>query len=281
MLVIVATPEIKLWLQKNLSKYLVNNFSKTIEREYKESRSNGENFVIKIYTNNTLTIEGSLRQRIYKQLLNIALNETEIGCDEVGIGDFFGPAVYVAAKLDQDTMEKLATTYVNIRDSKKFSDFEILEAYEIIKDIVKYEAQIVFDYQFSDLNSVEQKVVYHFKNINNSNEKVIIDLFTTVNAFNKYVKKFNIVTPNNLILETKADSKFLSVAVASIIARALFLQEMDKLELKYNFTFPKGSSNKNMDNIIDDFIKKNSIDELKKIAKTSFSTYQRAEDRWK
>lgn len=281
MFVIVATPEIKLWLKQNLSKYLANNFSKTIEHEYKESRVNGENFVIKIYTNNTLTIEGSLKERIYKQLLTIALNETEIGCDEVGIGDFFGPAVYVAAKLDQETMLKLSTTCVNIRDSKKFSDFEILQAYDIIKDIVKYEAQVVYDYQFDNLNSVEQKVVYHFKNIGDTSEKVIIDLFTTVNAFNKYVTKFNIIAPKHLILETKADSKFLSVAVASIIARALFLKEMDNLELKYNFTFPKGSSNKNMDNIIDDFIKKNSIDELKKIAKTSFSTYQRAEDRWK
>ena len=70
------------------------------------------------------------------------------------------------------------------------------------------------------------------------------------------------------MLEHKADSKFICVALASILARGIYLSEIKKLEKKYRIKLPLGN---NFDKIyIYDFIKKYGEDELKKIAKTSF-----------
>lgn len=282
MYVIVATPSIKLWMKNNLSRFIVSPSSKHILQQYYSKTDTGEDFLIKLYASNTLTIEGSLKKRVYTSLINNSINKPEIGCDEVGVGDFFGPVVYAAVRLDNDSINKVANLFVSIKDSKKFNDAEIMLIYAKIKDVIDYNVKVIYDKDIiNNMNSVEQKVYYHLTNINSSDELVIIDLFTTLNAFYKYQRQFNLELPKDLILETKADSKFLSVALASIIARAVFLIEMGKLNEKYHFEFPKGSSDKNLDKIIDNFIEKNSIEELKLIAKTSFSTYKRAEERWK
>lgn len=282
MYVIVATQSMKKWMDINLSKFLIPATSKLIDRQYYCKTVEGDDFSLKLFHSNTVVIDGSLKKRLYSSLISNAIDIDEIGCDEVGVGDFFGPVVYVAVELNSENINKLSKLYINIKDSKKLTDPEIMLTYGQIKDIIKHNVQVVYDKDIqNNLNSIEQKMFYHFENIKNEDKKIIIDLFTTINAFTKYQKSLNLPNINNLVLETKADSKFISVALASIIARAIFLMEMDKMSNHYNFEFPKGSSNKEMDNIIDEFIRRNSVDELKKIAKTSFSTFKRAEDRWK
>ena len=62
----------------------------------------------------------------------------------------------------------------------------------------------------------------------------------------------------------------IAVAIASVIARAIFLIEFKSMCDKYNFDFPKGSSI-----VIDsarDFVSKFGIDELRNVAKISFQT---------
>ena len=63
------------------------------------------------------------------------------------------------------------------------------------------------------------------------------------------------------------------MAAASIVARAIFVSEWEKMEGVYGFRFPKGSSN-----VIDSgklFVKNVGVSALNEVAKVSFITTQK------
>lgn len=270
---LLATPEMKKWMGQNLAKFAVNPSSKSITDQYQAKTSKGEHFIIKVYTTNTVTIQGNIEERIYETLFKQVNETNHYGCDEVGVGDFLGPTVYVACKLTTDSINKLAKLGLSIRDSKKLKDDEIKDIYAKTKEVVDYEAQIVYDRDIDGLNSIAQKVNYHFENVIDAfDETVIIDLFTTENSFYKYSQELDIEWPEKLILETKADGTYMSVALASIIARAIFLEEMAKLEAKYDFKLPLGAGALPKA-AASEFVKRYSKEELSTFCKTSFKTF--------
>ncbi len=273
MITIIATEKIKKWLDCNLKQFTVENKNKSITNCYEKTTSKGERFKITIYSTGTLTIEGNIKERIYQKLISISGEENYVGCDEVGVGDFLGPTVYVAVKLDQEAIAKLATTNYPIRDSKKLSDAEIISIFENTRNFIEYNQQIVYDAEIDGLNSIAQKVNYHFENIfDYEEETIVIDLFTTEKSFYRYSQELDITWPQNIILETKADNKFYSVALASIYARAIFLSQMAELEKKYDFELPLGAGAKPKA-AASKFIDKYSKEELATFCKTSFKTF--------
>ena len=72
----------------------------------------------------------------------------------------------------------------------------------------------------------------------------------------------------------KAEDKNLSVACASVISRYVFLTEMDKLNKKYNITFPKGAGIK-VDEVGKELVKKYGKDILNEISKVSFKNTEK------
>ncbi len=274
MLTIVATKTMQNWLETNLSKYAVNTNNKNITKQYQTTTSKGEKFIIKLYTSGTLTIEGNISERIYTSLIQNCGEENYVGCDEVGVGDFLGPTVYVSVKIDQNAIEAISKTAYPIRDSKKLSDDQIKEIYQTLVHDVEHHSQIVYDSQLEPgLNSIAQKVNYHFENVfDYEQEIVVVDLFTTENAFYKYSSELHCEWPTNLILETKADGKYLSVALASIFARAIFLGEMAKLEAKYGMRLQLGAGAPAKE-CGQQVIRQHSKAELATFAKTTFKTF--------
>lgn len=269
---ITITSTMLKWLDENMNKYsnLVSN--PNLIRHFEGITTTNKSFDIKVYKTNLATISGPFKDRIYKQLLLNCLEENTIGMDEVGVGDFFGPVVYVSTTLTRDSINLLSELYLPIKDSKKLSDYEIKLVYNKIKDIVDYKVQITYDRDIdSNLNSVAQKCFYHNRNVSNLEFSCIIDLFTTEKAFFKYTKELNLNWPSSLILETKADSKYLSVAISSIIARAIFINEMNQLNKKYQMNFPYGANN--VINTANIFVSRYSKDELKQFCKFSFKTF--------
>lgn len=270
MIIFIAKDEIKSFLYNELAPYQIAPSSEYIQTEYKHRLFN-----IKVYKSQTITVSGSKEKEIYNKFIEVLDEDNYIGMDEVGVGDFFGPTVYVAVRLTRDDIDKFRNLYVNIKDSKKLKDEEIVHIYNKIKSFIKYEKQIVFDKDIdSSYNSIMQKMYYHYQNYlalkDKSDRKVIIDLFTTENNFHKVAKNMEVEYSNNLKLETKADSKYVSVALASIIARYHFISEMDKLNEKYCFEFPYGANVK-LEAI--EFIKMYSKAEMAKFCKTTFKTF--------
>ena len=272
MYTLLATPNMIKWLDKNMKQFEEFNPNKYVTKCYIGKTKEGGTFNINLFTTNTITISGSLKKRIYEQLFKQCGEENFIGCDEVGVGDFFGPVVYVSVSFDKDIIELLSKLNLQIRDSKKLDDQEIIDIYKQVVDIVPFSSQICFDSQIDDnLNSIGQKVYFHHQNVLNQKKRIIIDLFTTENSFYKYSKELNITWPNDIILKTKADSIYMTVALASIIARALFLIEMDKLNKKYQIIFPLGAGN--VLPTARKFVDLYSKEELATFCKTSFKTF--------
>lgn len=274
MLTIVATAKMQDWLEVNLANFAVPSTNKHVIKQYQANTKKQERFTIKIYTTGTLTIEGNISQRIYKALINNCGENNFVGCDEVGVGDFLGPTVYVSVKIDQHAIDTIAKRNFPIRDSKKLNDDQIMEIYQNLVHDVEHHQQIVFDADLEPgLNSIAQKVNYHFENVfDYESQTVVIDLFTTQKAFYNYSKDLECQWPKDLVLETKADGKYLSVALASIFARAIFLEQMAKLEKHYNMKLPLGAGAQ-VKIAAQNFINHYSKEELAKFAKTTFKTF--------
>ena len=207
------------------------------------------------------------------------LNTTSIGSDEVGTGDYFGPIVVTAAyvkKEDIDFLKKLGCD-----DSKKLTDEKIIKiAPEIIKKI-KYKSIILnneeYNKNYSKENNMNKiKAILHnkvldslLKEIDEKLDYIIIDEFAKENRYYGYLEGIpNIV--KNITFITKAESKNLAVAVASIVSRYIFIKEFDKLSDTYHLPLPKGSG-PNVDKIGTELVEKYGKEVLDKTAKKNFS----------
>ena len=206
------------------------------------------------------------------------MDVTSVGSDEVGTGDYFGPIVVTSAyvrKEDVPFLKKLGCT-----DSKRITDDKIKKmAPEIIKKI-KYKSIILKNEEYNEKYSKENnmnkiKAIMHNKVLSlilNEVEKpeyVIVDEFARENRYYSYLNEIpNVVKGITFI--TKAESKNLAVAAASIISRYIFLKEFDQLCDTYHLPFPKGSGAL-VDEIGQEAVEKYGKDILNKVAKKNFS----------
>lgn len=200
-----------------------------------------------------------------------------IGSDEVGTGDYFGPIVVTAAYVNKENISFLEE--IGVKDSKKITDEKILEiAPQIVKKI-DYESIILNNKDYnknysSDINMnkikaiLHNKVLINMKNKNLNYEYIIVDEFAKPFTYFNYLKDVpNIV--RNITFITKAESKTLSVACASIISRYIFLKEIEKLSKKFEIEIPKGAGTK-VDEVGITLVEKYGFDILKDVAKYNF-----------
>lgn len=289
--------------QKKIIEEKYQNFKVETKQLYLEFKALFNNTTISIYSNSKNTsfkllingkeetkIADDMRFNFYKKTKKESIlpssytnYEDQIGSDEVGFGDFFGPIVVASAYFktsDKDFLEQLG-----IKDSKKLTDSKILEiAPRIIKKI-KYSLLIVDPQKLTSLfengyNLNKIKSILHNtvllnleKKIKNKNLSVYIDQFTEPNIFYSYISN-EPEQIKNVIFKTKGESYFPSVAIASCIARYSFLTKMNELNKKYNLEFPFGASSK-VDQFAKDFVQKYGINELKKIVKTNFKNFKK------
>lgn len=180
-------------------------------------------------------------------IITTDLNES-IGSDEVGTGDYFGPVVVCSAYLNNEIASKIDLSLV--RDSKVLTDKMILTMAPDIMKYVPHELYILDNVKYNEiqpennLNMIKAKMHNHvlvnlIKKVNKT-PKVIVDQFCPPDLYFKYLKGVSNVY-QDITFETKAESKYLVVAIASIIARYTFLLEMDKLSLQVSTPLLKGA----------------------------------------
>jgi len=220
----------------------------------------------------------------YQSMFQPSINEHS-GSDEVGTGDYFGPVVVVACYVNQELLSKIDSKF--IQDSKQLDDptirkiapklIEVLPHSALIVDNVKYN-QIHQQYNLNAIKALLHNQAYRHleKKIKQLPKLNVVDQFTPENLYYNYLKNEKDVI-RTLHFETKAESKYLAVACASIIARYTFLLVWDKMEEKYGFTFPKGSGEL-VDHAIVRFVKEFGKDKLNLVAKTHFKNTQKSEN---
>ena len=100
-------------------------------------------------------------------------------------------------------------------------------------------------------------------------DHIIIDGFTTTQKYFEYLSGQSEIIRNKVILEEQSESRYVSVAVASIIARYHFIQHMNTLSKEVGFELPKVAGAK-IEKAIEKILREKSEKYLETIAKTNF-----------
>lgn len=217
-------------------------------------------------------------------------NKNIIGSDETGVGDYLTPLVAAAVFVPINNVRKLEA--LGITDSKKLTDSKITELYNEMKTMIKSSVRKMSQRQYNFLNKKynanELKMRLHLECIASVESRVdnidlvIIDQFSTAPSLDKYRKR--IIEEENKDSEkewldiqaetkyvTKGEMEHVSVAAASIVARAYFIHLMEEQNKKWDIKFPLGT-NKEVVAFAQRFVAKNGKDSLYDVAKLSFKT---------
>jgi len=228
---------------KLLKKGFIQDKPKTA---YEELRLHKEDITLILYTSGKLLVQGPLEavDKITKQLQKIGIGfkmkeqqfrqETGwiIGSDESLKGDTFGGIVVAAVKADNTIREKLQE--LGVADSKTLEDKEILPMAEKIKHIAGCEIRSILPEEYNGYNA-------HQGNVTSLLNKLHTECAKDLGAGKHIVDKYPGCAAGD-IQEEKAESKYVEVAAASVLARAAALQQLDYVSVMAGFPVPKGST---------------------------------------
>ena len=227
--------------------------------------------------------EVTLLEKTPEEKLHIVDFGEQIGSDEVGVGDFYLPMIVVAAYMNSHQYQRLKE--LGVVDSKKMSDKKIRELGPILVKEFEYSKLTLPNSKYNEmilkgknLNSLKAKM--HNRALSNMHNKYIdviaiyVDQFVSEERYYSYLDKDDEPILKGISFKTKGESRFPSVALASVIARYYFLLEKDKLEAKYGLEFPFGAGKK-----ADEFKKillgKVGQEEFDNLVKKNFKNYLR------
>jgi ribonuclease HIII len=175
-----------------------------------------------------------------------------IGSDEVGTGDYFGPVVVAAAYVAKDQTD--AITAMGVKDSKLLTDEAIRRLAPSLMSMIPHQTVILSnpmynDWQRSGMPQTKIKALLHNEAIGKllkqlspvEPEAIIIDQFIERDLYFRYLENETNIVRDRVYCYPKAETVHVAVAVASIIARCVFLQEMERLSKEAGMTLPKGA----------------------------------------
>ncbi len=218
------------------------------------------------------------KEKKEKDEKKVFINESSVGSDEVGTGDYFGPLVVTAAYVSKENITFMQD--LGVRDSKKLTDDKIKEIAPKLIQRIPHTTIVLSNeeyntYHTTDFNMNKVKAILHNKcllsvikkdGVNYS--KIVVDQFEPPKAYYAHISKAP-EQVTNITFMTKAEDQCMSVAAASIISRYTFLKEMKKLSDRFNIVMPLGAGTL-VDEVGATLVKKYGQDILKQIAKLSF-----------
>ena len=283
---------ITLKLKSIQEEQLFKTFSEfqTTPPQYAKWQLKPENCVITCYTSGKTVFQGkdanvyaAAFMQVQDEIPNAATKNQypQAGSDEVGTGDYFGPVCVCASYVTQDNVDFLIK--LGVRDSKQMSDADMLKIGPLLMERIPHSLLIVPPQKYNrvhesnNLNAIKAKL--HNQAYINLAKKIelpsfkIIDQFTPETSYYRYLKNEPQII-RDIHFETKAEDKYLSVAVGSIISRYGFLKTWEEMEKKYNMTLPKGSGDK-VDIVAQAFVERYGLERLGEIAKLHFKNTEK------
>ena len=209
-------------------------------------------------------------------------NSYQIGTDEVGVGDFFGPLVVAATYVTPENLNLIEK--LGIKDSKKLTDTKILEIGPIMEKYFLHEVCLCSPKKLVDLKNNGWNMHKIMANLHNTAQnnllskikvnpstKIYIDEFSNENLYFKYL----VTNKPNLPIhfETKGESLYPSVACSSVLARYHFLKIWEKMNEYFKTEIPKGAGEE-VDKTVQKLLRKYSLKDLKPYMKTFFRNYK-------
>ncbi len=234
-----------------------NKIKKLLEKEFKEipttsqyetQRLKNEDVLIILYKSGKAVVQG---KKIYAEFIANFIggkkkeNDTTgkkdttgtvIGSDESLKGDTFGGIVVASIKADDEKREKLKD--IGVKDSKEITDTVIIELAEKVKEILGKDNYCVYEKMPEAYNQHVGSTTTLLNSMHTTAIKTLGDADLII--VDQYPgTRINL---KNAKTETKAESKYIEVAAASILARERSLDQLDRLSEKAGFRLPKGST---------------------------------------
>jgi ribonuclease HIII len=202
-----------------------------------------------------------------------------VGVDESGKGDFFGPLVVAAFLADECKADDLRA--LGVRDGKLIADKKTLQIDEQLRADFPYEILVV---EPSDYNRRYALIKNLNKLLAEGHAEVIDRLLSREQADLVVSDKFGKPELVEEALAARRQSvpfkqivrgeRIIQVAAASILARAAFIREMEKLSDQYGISIPKGAAAQ-VDEAGRKIVRKHGIESLPNLAKIHFKNYRR------
>ena len=248
---------------------------------------------VSIYTSGKVLLQGEGAEKYasffgYQFVEEISgQNFPLIGTDEVGNGSYFGGLAVVASFVTPDQHAFLRK--LGVGDSKTLTDLKIRQIAPILKEKIQHQALLLSPSKYNEVigdryNAVSVKVALHNQAIylllqkGVQPEKIVIDAFTSAKNYDKYLAQEANRFSNPISLEEKAEGKYLAVAVSSIIARDLFLENLENLGRELGYQLPSGAGTAS-DNVASQILQAYGMQGLNFCAKLHFKNTEKAKKR--
>ena len=248
---------------------------------------------VSIYTSGKVLLQGEGAEKYARffgyQVVeeNRGQNLPLIGTDEVGNGSYFGGLAVVASFVTPDQHDFLRK--LGVGDSKTLTDQKIRQIAPILKEKIQHQALLLSPSKYNEVigdryNAVSVKVALHNQAIylllqkGIQPEKIVIDAFTSAKNYDKYLAQEANRFSNPISLEEKAEGKYLAVAVSSIIARDLFLENLENLGRELGYQLPSGAGTAS-DKVASQILQAYGMQGLNFCAKLHFKNTEKAKKR--
>ncbi|ACA41538.1 ribonuclease HIII [Lysinibacillus sphaericus] len=178
-----------------------------------------------------------------------------LGSDETGTGDYFGPMTVAAVYVPSSKIELI--NELGVKDSKMLSDDYMRKIAPDLRAACVHSVLILRNEKYNSLQAKgysqgKMKAMMHNKALHNTLAKmapetpeyILIDQFAERGVYYNYLKNEREIVQESVYFSTKAEQLHVAVATASILARAAFLKEMDRLSDIAGLELMKGASNK-------------------------------------
>jgi len=233
----------------------------------------GDNVKIVFYPTGTLLLQGKgdLEEVAKNLVSNLPLESNYIGTDEAGKGDLFGPLVVCGFALTKDTVEKVLA--LGVRDSKAVT-LDSLEkiALELVK-LKKHKCLVIrpesYNRLYREFQNLNKILSFAHANVidalyaEHTLKKAVVDKFMKGSYIDCFVNA-NV----EVVEETKAE-RYPAVAAASIIARYLYLKNLEELSKFVGVKLVPGSGNE-AKRLLQELKVKFETSVLRKVAKLHF-----------
>ena len=248
---------------------------------------------VSIYTSGKVLLQGEGAEKYARFFGYQVVEETRgqnlplIGTDEVGNGSYFGGLAVVASFVTPDQHAFLRK--LGVGDSKTLTDLKIRQIAPILKEKIQHQALLLSPSKYNEVigdryNAVSVKVALHNQAIylllkkGLQPEKIVIDAFTSAKNYDKYLAQEANRFSNPISLEEKAEGKYLAVAVSSIIARDLFLENLENLGRELGYQLPSGAGTAS-DKVASQILQAYGMQGLNFCAKLHFKNTEKAKKR--
>ncbi|MDK7202941.1 ribonuclease HIII [Streptococcus sp. UMB1203] len=248
---------------------------------------------VSIYTSGKVLLQGEGAEKYASFFGYQVVEETSgqnlplIGTDEVGNGSYFGGLAVVASFVTPDQHAFLRK--LGVGDSKTLTDQKIRQITPILKDKIQHQALLLSPSKYNEIigdryNAVSVKVALHNQAIylllqkGLQPEKIVIDAFTSAKNYDKYLAQEANRFSNPISLEEKAEGKYLAVAVSSVIARDLFLENLENLGRELGYQLPSGAGTAS-DKVASQILQAYGMQGLNFCAKLHFKNTEKAKKR--